>query len=254
MRVRLVIGGLLWICTITMTACETDRGSRWVLLSSDSDGSPTYIDAESIRLRDEGVAVYRRVVGDPSADDRIELVQGLDCVNLRWAFLSLDESLVDSFAEEALVTEEWSLLALTPANRVLLDEVCEGFSPSRWIRVLKENADEPGNLREVWVDLETLDGPGQDTVRFEIDDDVFSGEVFRVWSRWYPVSADGGYLMLHTAVSCDEAAYRYLENSRYSKEDELIGQSALPDFWLSVIPVSFEEEVYLRVCEMGRFF
>lgn len=262
MRLRLVIKGLLFFCTIAMIACEPDRAPRWVLLSSDSDGRPTSIDAESIRMRDEGVAVYSRVVGEPSADDRIQLVQGLDCVNLRWAFLSLDESLLDSIAGEELAPEEWSLLELNPANRVLLDEVCEGFTPDRWIRVLKKNTDVLGDLREVWVDRETLNGPGQDTIHFEGqfegefegENDVVSGEVFHAWSRWYPVSPDSGYVMLHTAVACDQGAYRYFENSSYTREGGLIRQAETLDSWFSFFEGSFDLDVHSTICEMGRFF
>jgi len=254
MRGRFVIGGILCACTIALAACGADPASRWVLLSSDSDGHPTFIDAESIHLRDGGVAVYTRVVGDPSEDSRVQVVQGLDCENLRWALLSLDESLLDSIAEGELAPEEWPLLALNPANRALLGEVCEGFSPNRWIRVLKENSDEIGSLREVWVDLETLDGPEQDTVWFEGVDSVFSGEVFRAWTRWHPVSADSGYLMLHTAVSCDQSAVRYLDKSSYSREGDVISQVTTPEFWMSIIPESFEAMVYQTVCELGSFF
>jgi len=102
MRVRIFSQRLLWIYAITITGCEPAPSSDWLLLSEDSEGKPTYIDAEGVHLRDEGVAVYRRVVGDPSAADRVEFVQALDCVNLRWAFLTLDESSLDSIAGMSL--------------------------------------------------------------------------------------------------------------------------------------------------------
>lgn len=254
MRVRLLIQRLLWTCMIPTLACESGSSSEWVLLSADSDGQPTFIDAASIRQRGEGVAVYRRVVGDPSAADRVELVQGLDCVNLRWAFLSLDESLLDSIAGAELSPDEWSLLALNPANRVLLGEVCQGYSPSRWIRVLEEGAENIGDLREVWVDRETLTGPNQDTVRTEFEDPGFSEEIFRARSRWDVFSPDSSYVMVEADVSCDRRAFLYLESTMYSGDGEVVDQGNLPDFWIPFLSKSFDERVYTLVCDLGRFF
>ena len=193
-------------------------------------------------------------MGDPSAADRVEILQGLDCVRLRWAFLGLDESQLDEIAEENLFPEDWSLLALTPANRVLLDEVCEGFSPARWIRVLRLDPEEPGDLKEVWVDRETLSGPSQDTVRTEIEGPGYSEEIFRSWSRWNDASPDSGYLMVQADASCDLRALRYLENSRYSMEGELVRQAERSDLWFPLFERSFEEQVFTVVCAMGEFF
>jgi hypothetical protein len=242
------------VSTLTVTGCEPAPASDWVLLSEDSEGQPTYIDVESIHLRDEGVAVYRRVVGDPTAADRLEYLQALDCVNLRWAFLTLDESALDSIAGMSLSPEEWSLLELTPANRALLDQVCQGHSPARWIRVLRKNAEAPGELKEVWVDRETITGPGQDSVWTEQEDLGFSEDVFRSWSRWVDASPDSGYLVIQADVACDLGAFRYLENTRYSNEGELILQGETPDFWLYMFRDSFGDQVFGVVCEMGDFF
>jgi hypothetical protein len=242
------------VCTITVTGCELATASDWVLLSEDSEGQPTYIDAGSIHLRDQGVAVYKRVVGDPSAPDRVEFLQALDCVKLRWAFLTLDESVLDSIAGMSFSSEEWSLLELTPANQALLDQVCEGYPPARWIRVLRKNTDAPGELKEVWVDRETITGPAQDSVRTEVEDMGFSEDVFRSWSRWVDASPDSGYLMIQADVACDLGTFRYLESARYSNEGELILEGETPDFWLYMFRDSFGEQVFGVVCEMGDFF
>jgi hypothetical protein len=254
MSVRFVILGFLLGTALSVMACDPPPPSDWALLSEDSEGEPTYIDLESIRRKDGGVAVYRRVVGEPVAADRVEFVQGLDCVNLRWAFFTLDESLLDSIAGTTLYPEEWSVLAFTPASRVLLDEVCQGFSPARWIRVLKEEAEGPGDLKEVWVDRETLQGPSSDTVQTELAGGGYSEEIFRSWSRWDDASPDSGYTMVQADVSCDQGALRYLESSRYSKEGEILDQAETPELWLPLYEASFERQVFMLVCEMGRFF
>jgi len=254
MRKRSPIQGLLWIYIITVAACEAAPSSDWVLLSEDSEGKPTFIDGESIRRKDEGVAVYRRVVGEPSAADRLEFVQALDCVNLRLAFFTLDESLLDSIAGMSLFPEEWELLPLTPANRVLLEEVCEGFSPARWIRVLRKDSKEPGELKEVWVDRETITGPSRDSVWTEIQDLGYSQEVLRSWSRWQDASPDSGYLEVQADVACDLGVVRYLESARYSTEGELIHPEETTDFWYNMFPSSFEIEVFGTVCRMADFF
>jgi hypothetical protein len=254
MRARLVIQGLFWFCLINITACEQAPSSDWVLLSEDSEGKPTFIDGESIRWSDGGIAVYTRAVGDPSAPDRVEFVQGLDCTNLRWAFFTLDESLLDSIAGATLFPEEWELLELNPANRVLVDTVCEGFPPTRWIRVLKENPEGPGDLRDVWVDRETLTGPIRDSVWTEMEDLGYSEEIVRSWSRWNDASPDSGYLLMEADVACDKGVLRYLENSRYSKEGELVSRADTTEFWYILFEASFEREVFSVVCRMQEFF
>ena len=254
MGVPLLNRGLLWICTITIVACEPARSSDWVLLSEDSAGRSTYFDAGSIRLRDDGVAVLRRLTGEPSAVDRVDLVQDLDCVNLRWAYISLDETLLDSIAEASLPTEGWSLLALNPADRILMDHACEGSSPARWISVLRMEAMEPGDLKEAWIDRETLTGPHQDTVRTEMEDPALSMEIFRAWSRWDYASPDSGYAMVQTEVSCDKGALRYLENSRYSPGGELVRRTRRPELWYFIFSGSFEDRAFSAFCKMGRFF
>jgi hypothetical protein len=254
MRVRVVIQGLLLAAPLSLTACDSTPASDWVLLSEDSEGKPTYVDTESIRWREGGVAVYRRVVGEPFAADRVEFVQGLDCVNLRWAFFTLDESLLDSIAGSDLLPEEWSILALTPANRALIDELCQGFSPTRWVRVLNEDPEEPGDLEEVWVDRETLVGPFSDSVKTEMEEETHSEEVFRSWSRWYEASPDSGYLEIQAEVACDQGVLRYLESSRYSKEGELVSRTEPTDLWFYMYEASFERKVFTLVCDMGSFF
>jgi len=154
----------------------------------------------------------------------------------------------------SLFPEEWSLLALTPANRVLLDEVCEGYSPARWIRVLRKDSEEPGELKEVWVDRETMTGPSQDSVRTEFEDLGYSEKVFRSWSRWQDASPDSGFLMIQADVACDQGVLHYLENSRYSREGELVRQAETPDLWFPMYMYSFEGQVFNVVCEMGEFF
>jgi len=254
MRVRSVVQGILLASAVLMGACGPAPSSDWVLLSEDSEGKPTFINSESIRWRGEGLAVYRRVVGDPSAEDRVEFLQALDCVNLRWAFLTLDEGLLDSILGDSLQPEEWELLALTPANRVLLDTVCEAFPPARWIRVLNEGSEELGGLKDVWVDRETLDGPSRDSVWTEMEDLGYSDDVIRSWSRWNEVSPDSGYFMIQADVACDKSLLRYLENSRYTREGELDGEAANVDFWFLMSELSFEEQVYGAVCRMAKFF
>ena len=254
MRVRHFVQGLVWVHIVAMMACESTPSSDWVLLSEDSDGQPTYIDAESIRLGDDGVAVYRRLVGDTLATSQVDFLQALDCVNLRWAFLTLDETLLDSIARTTLETEEWSALALTPANRTLLDEVCSDYSPTRWIRVLRNDTEEAGELKEVWVDRESITGPHQDSVRTEMEDLGLSEDVFRSLSRWHDAVPDSGYLMIQAEVACDKGALRYLENSRYSPEGELLRETETPDLWFPMFRDSFEDQVFSVVCEMEDFF
>ncbi len=254
MRRRVITRGILGIFTITITACDPTPDSRWVLLSEDSDGKPTFIDAESVRLDEDGVVIYARAMGDPLSADGVEFLQALDCVKLRWAFLTLDESSLDSIAATELLTEEWSLLALTPANRLLLDAVCEDFSPSRWIRILRKDTEEPGDLKEVWVDRQSIMGPFGDSVRTQLGNLGFSSEVRRSWTQWRDASPDSGYAMVQADVACDLGGVRYLENSRYSMEGERVSEAETTDLWFSMYPLSFEEEVFSTVCEMGRFF
>jgi hypothetical protein len=254
MRPQFFIRGLSWIFLIIITACGPTPASKWVLLSEDSDGEPTSIDAESVRLGDDGVAIYARVVGDPVAANRVEFLQALDCINLRWAFLTLDEDMLDSLAATSFSTQEWSLLVLNPANQVLLDEVCQDFSPTRWIRVLREDTEEPGNLKEVWVDRESIMGPRRDAVRLELEDLGNSDEVFRSWTRWHDASPDSGYVTVQADVACDLNAIRYLENSRYSKDGELVSQAEPTDVWYPILQISFEAQVFGAVCDMGKFF
>lgn len=253
MRARFFNRGLPWIYAIIITSCGPAPTPHWVLLSEDSDGRPPFIDAESIRLDENGVAIYTRAEGDSLAADRVEFLQALDCVNLRWAFLTLDESLLDSLAATSLSSQEWSLLALTPTNRGLLDEVCQDFSPTRWIRVLREDTEEPGDLKEVWVDRESIMGPRRDSVRTELEDLGVSQEVFRSWTRWQDASPDSGHLMIHADAACDRHAMRYLESSRYSKEGEQVSQTEAGDLWYPIFLASFEEEVFGAVCDMGEF-
>jgi hypothetical protein len=254
MRVDLVIQRLLWICTISITACETAPSYDWVLLSEDSEGKPTFIDAADVRWVDEGVAIYRRAVGEPDAADRLEFVQALDCVNLRWAFLTLDESRLDSMADANLSPEEWSMVALNPANRALVDELCEGHSPARWLRVQKRDSDEPGDLKEVWVDRESITGPTRDSVWTETESVGYSEEVLRSWSRWLDASPDRGYLMIQADVACDLGFVRYLENSRYSWDGELVRQFETTDTWTLMFRGTPEREVFGAVCSVKEFF
>lgn len=254
MRARFFTRGLPWIFAIIIISCGPAPASHWVLLSEDSDGKPTFINTESIRLDQGGVAIYTRATGDSLAADRVEFLQALDCVNLRWAFLTLDESLLDSLAATSFSTQKWSLLALTPANRVLLDEVCQDFPPTRWIRVLREDTEEPGDLKEVWVDRVSIMGPRRDSVRTELEELGGSQEVFRSWTRWHDVSPDSGYLLVHADVACDRNVLRYLENSRYSKEGERVSQAETTDLWYPIFTLSFDEQVFGAVCDMGEFF
>lgn len=254
MRARLFFPALSWMYMILITACGPTPASNWVLLSEDSDGEPTFIDAESVRLGDDGVAVYTRAVGDLLAANRVEFLQGLDCVNLRWVFLTLDEDMLDSLAATSFSTQEWSLLVMNPANRVLLDEVCQDFSTARWVRVLREDTERPGDLKEVWVDRESILGPRREDVRFELEDMGDSDEVFRSWTRWHDASPDSGYVMIQADVACDLNAIRYRENSRYSKDGELVSQTEPTDVWYPIRPISFEAQVFGAVCDVGKFF
>jgi len=254
MRVRVLFPGFIVSFAISILACEPAPSSEWVLLADDSDGKPTFIDVESIRRRDGGIAVYRRAVGEPTAPDRVEFVQGLDCTNLRWAFFTLDESALDSIAGLDLFPEEWEILALNPANRVLVDTVCEGYVPTRWIRVLKEKPENPGDLKDVWVDRETVLGPREDSVWTELEDMGRSNDIYRSWSRWYDTAPDSGYYLIQADVACDKGTLRYLENARYSKDGEMILRSETTDLWYLMSEVSFERQVFGAVCRMGDFF
>jgi len=254
MRVRIFSQGLLWIYAITIIGCGPPPSSDWILISEDSLGKSTFINGESIRRRDNGVSVYRMVVGEPLSADGVEFVQGLDCVNLRWSILTLDEALLDSIAETNLYPEEWGLLAFAPANRALLEKVCDGFPPDRWIRVLEKDSNEPGELKEVWVDRETITGPSRDSVWTEFEDLGYSEEVFRSWTRWHDASPDNGFFEIQADVACDRGVLRYLENWKYSKEGELVHQAESVDLWFPMFQYSFEEQVFDVVCAMGEFF
>jgi len=243
------------VLALFAAACGPGSSPEWTLLSEDSEGKPTYVSPETIHLNEDGTAVYVRAVGAPGAPDRVEFLQGLDCVRLRWVFLSLDESLLDSVAGEHLDSQEWPLLALTPANRALLDEVCSGIPPTRWIRVLLEaGAEDPGELKEVWVDRETLGEPVRDSVWTEREDLGFADEVVRSWTRWEDAFPDSGYLMTQADVACDLGVLRYLENSRYSEDGTLVRRLETTELWYPMAQESFERKVYREVCAMPSFF
>jgi hypothetical protein len=132
--------------------------------------------------------------------------------------------------------------------------VCREFTPARWIRVLREDAENPGDLKEVWVDRESVLGPRHDSVWTEMGDLGVSAEVFRSRTRWHDFSPDSGYALVEADVACDREALRYLENARYSKEGALLRRADAEDIWFSMLKFSFEAQVFEVVCDMGSFF